>query len=314
MACKTYPDLYVNVAKLADESKNPQLAALARQQEITRWSELLAANPMNQVARIHLVQLLQTDAEGFKESEQLLKEGINLRPTPLLKRALSDVYRRQFVRDLAGSEDTVGNLVMLNKAIQVDPTNPLVALQISDLVKKSVRPIEDLSSDLHKVLASGAANVAVHALLAEIELTRNNPNAAKMHLKQVFHAAPTAAKYADQLMQLYLADGKFNEAIQAGQRALSQLRQDKLLKARFVDGLQHTMGLAYLRAERHAEAVTAFEGALAANPNRLDTRQVLAESFRRVGNDTEAAKHEQFIEAHATSESRISDSADASDQ
>ncbi len=298
VACRTYPNLYGNVTKMATELKDPKLAGLARQQEIDQWRAMLDKNPEDFKARIHLAQLLPTDSEGLVQTERLLKEGIELGPQPVLSRALSEVYRIKFVRNLIESNYAVVDLVILDAALQIDPSNPLVAEQICNLVEKRVRPIESLTTDLSAILASGVANIGVHALLAQIKLAQNDAVSARLHLEQVFQATPSAAKFTDQLMQLYLAGGKANEAIQAGSLALSTLERDELQKERFVDGLYHTMGIAYLQVQKDDLALQAFENALKANPDRLDTHMALADYFRRNGKLADATTHEQFVATH----------------
>lgn len=274
---------------------NTQLAANAKQKAVQELTDALAKDPSDVRLRIRLVQMMDTNRSGLAAAEKILQDGLLIEPHPLLSRALSEIYRIAFIRQVLEVNATTADLNLLDLALQIDPTNPLVADQIAQMVIGQQRPLEELVESLNKILASGSATIGTHAILAEVYLHRKNIPAAIIHLNQVYQAAPSAAKYTNHLVQLYAEQGRVDEAIQTGVNAVSMLDRLGLLGERYVDDLLHSLGTLFVQVQRYDDAISAFENILKFRPKRIDTRIELAECYRHVGNAEAAAAQEEYV-------------------
>jgi len=295
IAAERYAGLYLPMFEQAVVAGKLELAADLKPKAMEETEEALAADPTNARLRVRLVRMFGTDQSGLTRTEACLREGIDLQPDPLLYRALSEVYRIAFIRQLMESSETQADINLLDLALQVDPSNPLVSDQISRLVTGRQRPLDELSDSLVGILASGNATIGTHAILAELRMHQGNTSAELHHLEQVFQAAPQAAKYANRLMQIYISQGKAEEAVSVGINSLSILDKNGLLRETFVDDLLHTVGMLFFQLGRNDDALSALENALKANPNRIDTRTELARFYRSVGKENQALVHEEYL-------------------
>jgi tetratricopeptide (TPR) repeat protein len=292
VAADRFPGLHTLVSQRALAAGRKDLAVTAKRRAMEDLQAALNEDPANVLLRVRLAQMFDTTMEGLTQAHQVLEAGIEHEPTPLLWRAISEVYRIIFVRQLVESNYSMVDLNILDLALQFDPSNPLVADQIHNIVEYRYRPLEELSAAIQQILAAGTATVGTHAILAEIHLAQNNLLGAKVHLTQVFQTAPKAARFVNSLVRLHLEAGQLDDAIDVGIRSLSLLDADGLLKERYVDDLLHTMGLVFLQAGRNEDALSAFENALICNPNKSETHQELATYFRSTGDLKAAEKHE----------------------
>ncbi len=285
-----HPIIYQRAVSMGDQ----ELALSARQKASEELSAALQKDPTDFRLRVALVQILDTKGQGLAASEKILRDGIDLEPNPLLMRALSEVYRIAFVRQILESNESMADLNLLDLALQTDPTNPLVVDQIQSLITSRPNAQEDFAQTLNKVLVSGTATIGTHAILAEMHLNSQNFSAAVSHLEQVYAAAPSAARYTNQLVLIYDSRGQTDDAIRFGVKALSILDDGGHLKERYVDDLLHTMGTIFLKVGQNKDAIAALENALEAKPDRLDTRTALLKYYRGIGDERSASIHEAY--------------------
>jgi tetratricopeptide (TPR) repeat protein len=303
-AAERFPGLYLTLVEQAAALGNQQMVTENKSKAIQEAEAALKLDPANAKLRVRLVRMYDTDQSGLVRIESVIKEGLEIRSDPLLTRALSEVYRIAFVRGLLETGEAQVDIGLLDTALQVDPSNPLVADQIGKLIQNRQGPLDDLSDALIKILASGNATIGTHAILAELRLKEGNTAASLHHLEQVYQAAPQAAKYTNQLVQIYQSQGRLEEAVNVGVNALSILDKNGLLKEVFVDELLHSMGLLFFRLGRSDDALSALENALISNPKRVDTRTELAKYYRSVGKDRQAEAHEQALTELSNSSDR----------
>lgn len=295
IAAERFEGLYTTVFQRAAAVGNQKIAEELKPKAIAELETNLAKDPSNSKFRVLLVQLYDTDKAGLAQAEEKIREGIAIKPDPLLSRALSEIYRIAFVRRLMESQQALADFNLLEIAFQADPSNPLVTEQIANLVSQHQGSTEELSKGLYGILASGAATGCVHAILAEIQLRSERPNAAQNHLEQVYQRAPQAAKYTNRLALMYVENQRTEEAVKICIESLSILDQSGLLKERYVDELLHTAGVLFLQLGRSTDAESALENALKAKPDRQNTRLALIRHYRSIGKEQEAAVHEQYL-------------------
>ena len=297
LAAERYPELYVRLIQRAASSGQQRLANDARKKAMIHLQESLASNPYNDQARVQIAQLHTIDAAGLAAAEAVLNEGLSLAPSRLLSRALSEVYRLRFVTQMIQSRESQVDINLLDIALQIDPTNPLVTDQIEQLVKLGHRPDSELRQLLNKILASGTATTGTHAILAEMHLNQNDPTAALLHLEQVYQAAPNAIKYTNQLAKLYMAAGRHDDALGRATYALQYLEEADLLRERYGCDLLETVGDIQLARGEAENALGAYQRCLQIDAGRNEIRRKLADLHRQLGNAAQADALEEELSA-----------------
>jgi tetratricopeptide (TPR) repeat protein len=176
-------------------------------------------------------------------------------------------------------------------------------LSIKDLLKresKNKTPGEStrqLVSFLNQELVTGKATTGTHAMLAEHYLGEKSFTQAIVHLEQVFRIAPTAAKYSNDLAELYISAGRLDDALNVANRSLSILSKRELLAEKHVDDLLENLGYIYQKLQNWEEAVPALELCLSFSPERPQARYRLAEAYRKTGKQELAEEQEKLAAA-----------------
>ncbi len=294
-AVKHHPELYALLVERSRNADQKVLAQAARKDGIEHFQVELEKDPKSESARIQLAQLHVLEPEGDEAAEALLTEGLNLKKSEVLSRALSEVYRIRFLRMFEKSKGQKVDMTLLERALQVDPNNPEIAQTVAAMMNNGVKANEQLGAELNRVLASGQATMATHALLSEYHLQNGRLNEAKSHLEQVYRAAPMSVKYANNLAYLYARERRMGEAEKIATQTLALLQSNKAMREPFIDELLDTLGMIYQAQEKTNDAISAYEASLKLNPRRLETRTRLIALYRKVGNDGVAKAHEEAI-------------------
>lgn len=313
-AAERFPDLYPFLSQRYAEAKKPEQAKAATESGINYYKGLLEKDPTDAKTRVMITQLLGSSPEALAEAEELLRqapEGTS-EDKALVTRTISEIYRVRFVnylRELKDKKPTDHSL--LDKALEIDPQNPLVGEQIAMLLRDKLEPSKKLQKHLKDLLDSGKASTMTHAIMSEFYLARklkatddgkldeaNRLSAESIkELEAVFKASPMAVKYSNNLAYLYMESNRLDDALKTARTTLEVLQRSGMQGAEHVDELLDTLGWIYQKMDRSTDAVSAFELALRFNPNRIDSREKLAALYRKLGNDGVAEAHEQAIVA-----------------
>lgn len=294
-AVKHHPELYSLLVERSIAADQKVLAQAARKDGIAHFQAELEKNPKSEQIRAQLAFLQVLEPEGDAEAEALLKEGLKIQPSKIFSRALSDVYRIRFARMFEKSKGQNVDLSLLERALQVDPNNPEVAQTVAAMMSNGIKANEQLGAELNRVLASGQATMATHALLSEYHLQNGRLNEAKSHLEQVFRASPMSVKYANNLAYLYAREKRYAEAEKVASQTLALLQANKAMREPFIDELLDTLGMIYQAQDKSSDAISAYEASLKINPKRIETRTRLVAMYRKIGNDGVAKAHEDAI-------------------
>ncbi|MBX3421578.1 MAG: tetratricopeptide repeat protein [Pirellulaceae bacterium] len=308
-----FPEHYHLLAQRARAAKRDELADNAIKHAIEYYKNELAKEPSNHGIRIQIVQLLGASPEALDEGEELLNQAPEDDSYNVIRRAKSDLYRVRFgnflrplleqrlmgktVEQIKAMDRLTVDLSLLERALEIDPTNPLVSEQTAILIRDKINRSPKLTAALKEMLDSDTASVGTHAVLSEHFLNEGRYADAIRHLEKVHKAAPLAVKYANNLAWLYLEEKRIDEAMEVGKRTLELLQQNGLQGAQFIDELLDTLGMVYQAQGKDTDAISLFELALRYNPNRTDSRERLAALYRKRGNEGVAVAHEQAIEA-----------------
>lgn len=302
-AAENRPEFFLLYFERAQEAGLQPLAESIRDRAIFRFQRLLAQNPQDVFLRSQLAALESTSPDGLIRAEQLLREGEQLTPSPVLSRALSEVYLvalKTVIKNEGSNRDAVA---LIDRAMAADPSNPNLPLSIKELMKresKNKSPGESsrqLVSLLNQELVTGKATTGTHAMLAEHYLGEKSFTQAIVHLEQVFRIAPTAAKYSNDLAELYISAGRLDDALNVANRSLSILSKRELLAEKHVDDLLENLGYIYQKLQNWEEAVPALELCLSFSPERPQARYRLAEAYRKTGKHELAEEQEKLAAA-----------------
>ncbi len=295
-AAKINPENNVMLAKRARVMGN---ARVAEQAQLDAESYLLAQlgeRPSDEPKRLKLARLY-LDADKFDQAETILREGEKLENSPGIARGLSELYRRRFQKSLKVKDGSfLADLTMLNQAMRLDPTNPMVAEEVAKLARiGGPEASREMIDQLKMFLAEGKATAATHAWLAEAYVVRGEHEKALPHLEQVITRLPKSAKYLNNtayiLAELY--PDRLEEALALSKRAVAaSTRSDGQAVADYYD----TLGFVCLKLDRNIEAIAAFESAVALQPQRIDFHQQAARAYRKQGDESMAKSHEIIID------------------
>ena len=222
-AAEVNPKNYVLLLQLADAIGNKLLReeVSKRAEEIYRGA--LAANSYELEPRLMLIQFLAITGR-LDEAEEIVQEGLKQSPAPQLTRAHSEIYRLRFLKTLKIEGSTISSdIQLLDTAMRIDPTNPMVGEEIAKLANfNEASPGDELIEKLQQFLSQGQATAATHAWIAELYLKRERFDKALPHLEQVVTRLPTAAQYLNNLAYILvdIAPNRLDEALAMAQRAI----------------------------------------------------------------------------------------------
>jgi tetratricopeptide (TPR) repeat protein len=294
-AARRNPSIYLRLMQLAKAAGDQRLDNLASRNYMIFLRQVLAKDPTNDKARVQIVQMLGTSPEALMEAESLLREGLDIQPTRVLLRALSEVYRILFVRQMIESKESIADLNLLSDGMQTDPTNPLIADQIENLINSVGEQASELQQLLNNVLISGAATNSAHATLAELYMKQQKPKQALLHLEQLYMLEPMAIKYANALTRIYLEQGRLDDAVRTARNSVELLANVDMLKERYASDLLEALGMALEKLGETPQAIAAYKDCIQYDSKRIETRKRLAGLYRMSGQEKEAQEEEAKI-------------------
>ncbi|MEZ6078957.1 MAG: tetratricopeptide repeat protein [Pirellulaceae bacterium] len=200
IAAERFPGDSFALAQLAQHMKNEHLFDEAHGQAAKSLMAELSDDPKNASARLRLIQLYAMDGK-LDRAEQVLQEVPGEDRSPELQRALSNIYLTRYDDSIVTEDGEVSvDFRYLDTALQIDPSNPLIAQAVAKLVRmQGPRPSKELIAHLFESLANGSATPTTHAYLAEVYLVRQDFAKAIPHLEQVVKRMPNATEYLNNL-------------------------------------------------------------------------------------------------------------------
>jgi tetratricopeptide (TPR) repeat protein len=287
-SAERYPEDYFLLAKMAYLSNEQRLFEQAWPRAEQYFRSILEEQPNDEAARLKLSETY-TMAGNFSAAKDVLREVSEQGRTPDIVRALSQVYLIQYrqSQSQSGNKMTV-DMSLLNGAMSIDPTNPLVAEEIAKLARlQGPNPTAEMVEHLKARLAEGTATAATHACLGEMRLLRRELDQAIPHLEQVVNRLPNAVDSLNNLAYCLaeLHPQRYEEALQYSQRAVEQSKRQP--NADYYDTMAHVLS----KLGRHKEAVTAIETAIEMDRRRPDFHERAASEYKKLGDASMAEVH-----------------------
>ena len=257
----------------------------------------LERDPNALKTRIGLVQAL-AESGRLIEADEVIDTGMRIEPNPELTRAKSEVYRLRYLSSLKQDGATwTGDLQMLDTAMRIDPSNPMIGEEIAKLARLNGKsPGDELIQKLQQFLAEGKATAATHAWISELYLIRKNYKQALPYLEQVVSRLPNSAQYLNNLAYVIdeVAPDRREEALAFAQRAVQ-------LEPRSAD-YYDTLAKVLAGLNRRTEAITALESAIERQPERKDFHSGILSLYEANGNLPMAEQHRSVIKRIAEHE------------
>ncbi len=300
IAAKRSPTASLRLAALANQLGDRRLQTTSRETARDVLQQRLKSDPANAAVRAELAKLYDGNSKELQHAASLLQEGLRLGESRVLSRALSEVYRVEFIRRMNQSKSQTVDLRVLDASFQADPTNPLVADLMYDLVAKVGVPDTGLETELYRVLTSGVATMATHALLAESHTLKDRDKESRIHLERVHHALPLALKSAWMLTKLNVKEQRLDDAERVATTTLKIVEAQKMLKERYSCELLELLAEIYENTGRIEKAIGSLDRVLTVQPNSISSRQSLVRLHDQVGNEAKA--QEQRLEINRIQE------------
>ncbi|MBX3421581.1 MAG: tetratricopeptide repeat protein [Pirellulaceae bacterium] len=299
IAAERFPNLNVELQRLATIVGDSRLAASAGQKAMEYLQKQISYSPTNSQLRVLLAQSMTNTDQGIQQAEAILIEGMHLKPDKALTRELSNIQWVKFMRHFAASEGISVDMKLIDAGLRLDPSNP----NLIDLIAK-IGQIDDSESnslieEMNRILASGEANVGAHAVLAEYNTYRNRQAQAKMHLEQVYQNIPHSPRYSSMLARLHANSGNLDIALETLQTCLSILDQADALSDRYGDELLDTLGDIYQLRGETSQAMAAYRRCIQIYPNHTESNRKLHELLEKHSSDDKSS-HEVASKANVS--------------
>ncbi len=282
---------YLPLSTMQARHKQPIASKESADSAIKHYKQSFGTKDEPDQARISAAEAyLQT--KNFDDAINILQEGLKLREDrPLLRRALSNVFRYMYKSELTKTEEgqIKANLGLLNAAMLADPTNPAVGEDIALLQTLGVTADESMIQRLKKQLASGGATAITHLLLGNSYMNKEDTDMAIRHWNLALGQDANLVLALNNLAVVYsmIKPPKLDESLQMIDKAIELSHGD----AEFLD----SKGEILMNSSRHEEAISFFEKALQADPTRIATREKLVTCYEKLGMMDLADNHNNMI-------------------
>ncbi len=282
---------YLPLASMQARHKQPIQSKESADRAISHYSESFGRKDEPDQDRIAVAETY-VQSKNFEAAIKVLSDGLNLREDrPMLRRAMSNVYRFMYRSQLAKTEagQIKANLGLLNAAMLADPTNPAVGEEVAILQQLGVTADETMIQALKQQLATGGATAITHLLLGNSYMNKEDIEMANRHWKLALGQDPNMVLAMNNLAVglSLLTPPKFDEALELIDRAIELSHGD----AEFLD----SKGEILVRAGRDEDAIILFEKAIQADPTRISTREKLVKCYEKAGMMDLADSHNNMI-------------------
>lgn len=294
-AAESNKELNLQVIRLAKDFGLEMTENEARDAAIAHFKKRLEEDPRDDTARVGLAEVYsgRRGTSGLDLAEEVLREGEKLESTQKIRRGLSEIYRLRFRRNLINNQGAA-DVKLLDIAMRIDPTNPLVVEEIASLARiQGPQVTQEMIKKLTEFLAEGKATAATHAWLAESYLVRDDFKKALPHLEQIVLRLPNSPQYLNNLayVLLELDPERLEEAEEYAERSVAAAKIAGNPNADFFD----TLGTIYGKLGKRRKAIASFETAIEMSPKRQDFHLRAAEVYELEGNTMMASTHRKII-------------------
>lgn len=274
-------DYYLRLGREVDYKET-----LTRGEAVFR--EILADEPLNQLARINLANLLARQ-ERIDEAQAMLTDGFRIQPDDTIRQALGSFFSMRFDLAVKENESTKQRLDYLIQALFYQPNSPDAYQRMMQMYlqgDKSEEEIQAIKTELQEIIASDKPSEIAHFSLSNILFSEGKKEEAIFHLEQAYQLNPSFVVVLNNLAWMIAHDEKapdLDRALELANRAIDANPND----ARYRD----TRGSILLMKKQYKEAITDLQLALRGVSQPAAVHKKLYECYSAIGSHEIAQIH-----------------------
>ncbi len=186
-AAGEFPELYLSIAKIGKEHGFTEQQEWALSQAVSRFGALVERDPLDDQSRVSLVSA-KVELAKMAEAESILRKGLQLQQSPLLRRASSDFYVLLYDQSTAAAVPLPQRMTCLKQAINADDDYALPYRRLAGITLRTMSENESslIKQQLQAMVTTSDTEALDHCNLAHILWTQNDLEAARWHLNQAW--------------------------------------------------------------------------------------------------------------------------------
>ena len=290
-AATSRPESNLELARLYSRlgTKNEMRAAANIAEEV--FSKKLNTPQETESDRLAVAEARKL-TDRLEQAANILTDGMRINGSPAIKRELSEVLLLIYMNSIFKTEagPWQADLEQLEKAGEVDPSNPHISGEIARLLPLRIKPSKKLMGLLKQQIEDGITSVSAHNLLAEGYFALGNLKEAVKNWELALAKDPNNVGTLNNLA-LVLArtsDANVDPSLNLLTKALSLSPGN----AELLDSL----GDVLLIAKRPKDAINKFELAVRNDPSRIETRKKLIKAYELNGMQDQAKETKKVIQ------------------
>jgi tetratricopeptide (TPR) repeat protein len=300
------PELNVLISEVYEKQGNSSGRMTALRQASEFFQRRLTEDPENTDTRTILAMIYYKMGD-LEAGLQIVEQGLNSRDSDLsLRVTMSKLLIAQFDEvtrhRAADSGGVVTQLSLLQKAIEMDPNNPLVLMRLKVLMDDPDKEARNGAKGiLNQMLAAGQSTGTVHFILGTQAIAEDDKDAAKFHFQQSYQNLrsldnnPEVPSLLNNLAwMLVQQDDNLDQALELVNQGIGLLEANDS-RHPFI---RETRGQIYMRLEKWPEAVTDLEFAMKSlnREGQLSAHKALSVAYQHLGRPEVSAEHDKLAD------------------
>lgn len=277
---QTDPSVNLAAALLADRTKDYDTAQRFAKAAIRFIEPKFLANPRSVELRLQYAQALVLD-EQFNEAYQLLVDGYNLTPSPILLTATAEslIFRAKNLQRTIGDYESLSKRAeYIFQAQKIAGQSPLVNEAVVQFLIECAEAESDGLENVRRDLLRGLDPAAKHFVEGTVLMINGDVENARNHLELA--AQQSDGNLASMLNNLAYTLGRSDEKYLPRSLELSNMALEKLPGH---PSLLETRGQILLRMKRYRDAIADLEQALTDPGLKPMAHASLAEAYEALG-------------------------------
>ncbi|MCA9129702.1 MAG: hypothetical protein KDB22_21600 [Planctomycetales bacterium] len=279
---REYPDLYLPVAELSNKLKDFDEFEDAVQEGRAAVEGKIKAGKADLTDLIRLVRLAELEHD-LDRALLAIQAGLRSNPDePTLKRLLSNVLIAKYAESVEkSSQFATESLELLEAAFRADSNNPLVCNEVARAIAMGQTLPEELHQRLAKSLIDGTATAMTHIIIGNSKLLGADPAAAIPHLECALRVEPDSVVVLNNLAYAILQSQPEN--LDRARELVEKAMKGSIGTQKQYASLLDTYGQIQIMDDDLIGAVDTFEKAIKLDETKNNTRQRLADLYRKLG-------------------------------
>lgn len=279
-ASKSEPYILVDLARIQAQLGKKEQSEATLREAVARLGE-----KDDDSAKLAVSQALMMLGR-FEEARKILLDSIATKPSPILKQSLAQVYFQQAEKQ---KEDPSSKIPLLIDAVKAAEGHIPSEAMLAELASSSAELKQAILNAAAELIASGNSIRGGHMILGVIAAKENNWEQGGFHFEQALSQSPN-----DPMLQNNLAWALANRNAPGDAKRSLELAEKAAQQYPLSPEIRETRGLALLANRQWARAISDFEFALNAFPDRKNLHRHLATAYGALGQKEISERHSQL--------------------